>query len=73
MGRRPGLVLRRHGLHRRNLQKMTFAKGADPQGLLNASLDGNVRRAFDFSEGAPIDKAALNKAGTKIGKTPAHD
>ncbi|WP_204316339.1 DUF1801 domain-containing protein, partial [Serratia marcescens] len=35
--------------------KMTFAKGAaldDPAGLFNASLDGNVRRAIDFHEGA---------------------
>lgn len=42
--------------------KMTFAKGArltDPKGLFNASLDGNVRRAIDFHEGATIDEAAL--------------
>jgi len=42
--------------------KMTFAKGAaldDPSGLFNASLDGNVRRAIDFHEGASIDEAAL--------------
>jgi len=42
--------------------KMTFAKGAsldDPEGLFNASLDGNVRRAIDFREGEAIDKAAL--------------
>jgi hypothetical protein len=42
--------------------KMTFAKGAsvaDPTGLFNSSLDGKVRRAIDFHEGAPIDEAAL--------------
>ena len=42
--------------------KMTFAKGAaldDPQGLFNSSLDGNVRRAIDFHEGAAIDEDAL--------------
>ncbi len=42
--------------------KMTFAKGAaldDPAGLFNSSLDGNVRRAIDFSEGEEIDEAAL--------------
>ena len=42
--------------------KMTFAKGAavdDPTGLFNSSLDGNVRRAIDFQEGAEIDEAAL--------------
>jgi len=42
--------------------KMTFAKGAalaDPAGLFNASLDGNVRRAIDFHEGDAIDEAAL--------------
>jgi hypothetical protein len=42
--------------------KMTFAKGAaldDPAGLFNASLDGNVRRAIDFHEGAKIDEKAL--------------
>jgi hypothetical protein len=42
--------------------KMTFAKGAaleDPAGLFNSSLDGNVRRAIDFHEGAEIDEKAL--------------
>lgn len=42
--------------------KMTFAKGAaldDPARLFNASLDGNVRRAIDFHEGATVDEAAL--------------
>ena len=42
--------------------KLTFAKGAllaDPSWLFNASLEGNVRRAIDFPEGAEIDEAAL--------------
>jgi hypothetical protein len=42
--------------------KLTFAKGAaltDPAGLFNASLDGNVRRAIDISEGAQIDTEAF--------------
>ena len=42
--------------------KMTFAKGAaldDPVGLFNSSLEGNVRRAIDFSEGAKINEKAL--------------
>jgi hypothetical protein len=44
--------------------KLTFAKGAalaDPHGLFNASLDGNVRRAIDFAEGAALDAAALTQ------------
>jgi len=42
--------------------KLTFAKGAslkDPAGLFNSSLEGNVRRAIDFSEGDEIDEAAF--------------
>lgn len=42
--------------------KLTFAKGAaldDPDGLFNASLDGNVRRAVDFHEGDEIDSGAF--------------
>ena len=42
--------------------KLTFAKGAalaDPRLLFNASLDGKVRRAIDYSEGTPIDESAL--------------
>ena len=42
--------------------KLTFAKGAsvpDPKGLFNSSLEGNTRRAIDFSEGATIDAAAF--------------
>jgi hypothetical protein len=42
--------------------KLTFAKGAalaDPSGLFNSSLDGNVRRAIDIHEGDRIDAKAL--------------
>lgn len=58
--------------------KLTFAKGAsleDPDGLFNASLDGNVRRAIDIHEGEQIDPdsfkaliraaALLNASGRK--------
>src|SRR3954468_21449255 len=46
----------------KNVVKLTFAKGAslkDPKGLFNSSLDGNVRRAIDISEGEHIDEAAF--------------
>lgn len=42
--------------------KLTFAKGAkleDPQGLFNASLEGNATRAIDIGEGATVDEAAF--------------
>ena len=42
--------------------KLTFAHGAslpDPKGLFNSSLEGKVRRAIDFAEGAEVDVAAL--------------
>ncbi|MFC4295770.1 DUF1801 domain-containing protein [Novosphingobium tardum] len=42
--------------------KLTFANGADladPAGLFNASLDGNVRRAIDLGEGDEVDAAAF--------------
>ena len=42
--------------------KLTFAKGAalaDPAGLFNSSLEGNVRRAIDIREGEKIDGKAL--------------
>jgi hypothetical protein len=42
--------------------KLTFARGAslaDPAGLFNASLDGNVRRAIDLGPGARIDEEAF--------------
>jgi hypothetical protein len=46
----------------KNAVKLTFAKGAalaDPSGLFNASLDGNVRRAIDFHAGDKINEKAL--------------
>jgi hypothetical protein len=46
----------------KSVVKMTFAKGAalaDPAGLFNASLDGNVRRAIDIREGEALDAPAL--------------
>jgi hypothetical protein len=42
--------------------KLTFANGAsllDPSGLFNSSLDGNVRRAIDLSEGDRINEKEL--------------
>jgi hypothetical protein len=42
--------------------KLTFAKGAalkDPARLFNSSLEGNVRRAIDISEGEAVDAAAF--------------
>jgi len=44
--------------------KMTFARGAslgDPSRLFNSSLEGKVRRAIDFHEGAQIDQGALKE------------
>jgi hypothetical protein len=46
----------------KSVVKMTFAKGAalkDPSKLFNSSLEGNVRRAIDFHEGATIDEKAF--------------
>jgi hypothetical protein len=58
--------------------KLTFIKGAsleDPEGIFNASLDGNARRAIDIHEGEEVDAeafkaliraaVALNTAGGK--------
>jgi hypothetical protein len=42
--------------------KLTFAKGAalkDPSRLFNSSLEGNVRRAIDISEGEKLNEKAL--------------
>ena len=42
--------------------KLTFPKGAemrDPKGLFNSSLEGRVRRAIDFPEGAKVDEGAF--------------
>ena len=44
--------------------KLTFARGAsleDPQGLFNASLGGNTRRAIDIREGGKLDEAAFKE------------
>ena len=46
----------------KSVVKLTFAKGAslaDPSGLFNSSLDGNVRRAIDIREGEKLDEKAL--------------
>lgn len=46
----------------RDKVKLTFQRGAalaDPQGLFNASLDGNMRRAIDIFEGRPVDEQAF--------------
>ena len=46
----------------KSVVKFTFANGAaleDPSGLFNSSLEGNVRRAIDVSEGEKIDERAL--------------
>ena len=46
----------------KSVVKLTFAKGAslaDPAGLFNSSLDGNVRRAIDIHEGEKVDEKAL--------------
>ncbi len=46
----------------KSVVKVTFAKGAslaDPRGLFNASLEGNVRRAIDIHEGEALDEAAF--------------
>ncbi len=43
----------------KNKVKLTFPEGAsldDPADLFNASLDGNVRRAIDITEGDDIDE-----------------
>jgi hypothetical protein len=56
--------------------KLTFAKGAsldDPAKLFNSSLEGNMRRAIDFPEGAEVDDKAfteLIRAAVVLNKTP---
>jgi hypothetical protein len=56
--------------------KLTFAKGAslaDPTGLFNTSLDGNVRRAIDFYQGDEIDEKAfkaLVRAAVELNTSP---
>ena len=44
--------------------KLTFMHGAqlnDPDGLFNAGLGGNARRAIDWFEGDPLDEAGLTR------------
>ena len=44
--------------------KLTFYRGAslkDPQKLFNSSLQGNLRRAIDFRDGAKINEPALKQ------------
>jgi hypothetical protein len=46
----------------KSVVKLTFAKGAslaDPSGLFNSSLDGNLRRAIDIREGERVDASAF--------------
>jgi len=46
----------------KSVVKLTFAKGAslaDPSGLFNSSLEGNVRRAIDIHEGEKLNEAAF--------------
>jgi hypothetical protein len=46
----------------RQTVKVTFARGAslpDPQGLFNASLEGNARRAIDLREGEKLNAKAF--------------
>jgi hypothetical protein len=59
--------------------KLTFAKGAslaDPAGLFNSSLDGNVRRAIDIHEGNRLDEDALRaliRAAVDLNRAAARD
>ena len=61
----------------KSVVKMTFAKGAalkDPSRLFNSSLEGNVRRAIDFHEGAKINEQALKtlvRAAVTLNKSKA--
>ena len=48
----------------KSVVKLTFAKGAalaDPAGLFNSSLEGNVRRAIDIREGEKLNEKALKE------------
>src|SRR5262249_40384246 len=60
VGAHPGNI-RTGGTYNEVGQK-NCAKGAslkDPSGLFTSSLEGNIRRAIDFREGAKIDEKAL--------------
>jgi hypothetical protein len=58
--------------------KVTFAKGAsldDPDGLFNASLGGNLRRAIDVHESDLVDDAAfktLVRAAVALNSATGH-
>ena len=67
----------------KSVVKLTFLKGAslsDPEGLFNASLEGNARRAIDIREGESLDAVAftalireavaVNAAGRAKAKKP---
>ena len=46
----------------KSVVKVTFAKGAklaDPTGMFNSSLEGNIRRAIDWREGEAVDGNAF--------------
>src|SRR6202142_1826853 len=46
----------------KSIVKVTFAKGAslaDPSGLFNSSLEGNVRRAIDIHKDEEVDEEAF--------------
>ncbi len=46
----------------KQMVKVTFARGAslaDPRGVFNSSLDGNMRRAIDIREGEVLDGEAF--------------
>ena len=48
----------------KNVVKITFMQGAsihDPSHLVNASLEGNTRRAIDIHEGEKVDRTAFKR------------
>ncbi len=52
----------------KNVVKMTFAKGAsleDPSGIFNSSLEGNTRRAIDFSATISCAMCRRSRVGKK--------
>jgi hypothetical protein len=54
----------------KSVVKLTFANGAalaDPVGLFNSSLEGNVRRAIDIHEGDKVNERAFkNLVGAAV-------
>src|SRR5258708_5628395 len=61
----------------KSVVKLTFAKGAslaDPAGLFNSSLEGNVRRAIDIHEDEDVDAdafKALVRAAVALNRSSA--